>query len=206
MLQNRKTSKPWLLCIIGICLKSCKNMAAGWMIQWHSVFRNTQTYATRDLAQVWPHGSRSTSRERQHLAGMKLVTWRRGLNSLELALTTHRIQYWERTPPHTGKYSNKGARHLKMAKYFRLYHERYADKFNGKVGIALNCDWAQPASESAEDKAAADRFLQWYIGIWAHPILHGKKWINFCGLEWTTLAASRIHLSGATLAYFKLTH
>ena len=78
----------------------------------------------------------------------------------------------------------------------RLYHERYAEKFNGKVGIALNCDWAQPASESAEDKAAADRFLQWYIGIWAHPILHGKNRIE-------RVSNMRIHLSGATCSHFR---
>ena len=105
MLKSRKISKPWLRCIIGICLKSYKNTAAGWMIQWHSVFRSTQTYATQDSGQVWPHGSRSTSHERQHLAGMKLVTWRRGLNSLEQALTIHPIRYWEHTPPHIGKLS-----------------------------------------------------------------------------------------------------
>lgn len=73
----------------------------------------------------------------------------------------------------TGTYNTSYTILRAHAAAYRLYHERYADKFNGKVGISLNCDWAQPASESAEDKAAADRFLQWYIGIWAHPILHG---------------------------------
>lgn len=56
---------------------------------------------------------------------------------------------------------------------YRLYAERYRSHQNGRVGIALNCDWAQPVDNSPLNRDAANRFLQWYIGIWAHPILQG---------------------------------
>ena len=56
---------------------------------------------------------------------------------------------------------------------YRLYAERYRAQQNGRVGISLNCDWAQPVDNSPLNRDAANRFLQWYIGIWAHPILQG---------------------------------
>ncbi|XP_049836490.1 myrosinase 1-like [Schistocerca gregaria] len=56
------------------------------------------------------------------------------------------------------------------ARAWRLYDEQYRAKYNGKVGITLNVDWAEPATNSAEDIAAAERSLQFTAGIWAHPI------------------------------------
>jgi len=39
------------------------------------------------------------------------------------------------------------------------------------VGIALNSDWAEPMNRSRpEDVAAADRYLQFMLGWFAHPI------------------------------------
>ena len=79
----------------------------------------------------------------------------------------------------TGTYNTSYTILRAHAAAYRLYDERYRPKYSGKVGISLNCDWAQPANpDSALDRAAADRFLQWYIGIWAHPILHGEN-LNF---------------------------
>jgi beta-glucosidase/6-phospho-beta-glucosidase/beta-galactosidase len=42
------------------------------------------------------------------------------------------------------------------------------------VGIVLDVAHAVPANpDSAEDKAAADRLLQWSSGVFLHPIFHG---------------------------------
>lgn len=44
-------------------------------------------------------------------------------------------------------------------------------KQGGKVGIALNSDWAEPMDPSRpEDIAAADRYLQFMLGWFTHPI------------------------------------
>ena len=74
----------------------------------------------------------------------------------------------------TGTYNTSYTILRAHAAAYRLYDERYRAKHGGKIGITLNCDWAQPATDTPEDRAAADRFLQWYMGIWAHPILHGN--------------------------------
>ena len=43
----------------------------------------------------------------------------------------------------------------------------------GKVGITLNCDWGEAKDNSPENLSAQTRYMQWYIGIFAHPIFIG---------------------------------
>ncbi|CBY16001.1 unnamed protein product [Oikopleura dioica] len=73
----------------------------------------------------------------------------------------------------TGTYNTSYTILRAHAAAYRLYAERYRNLQFGEVGITLNCDWAQPVDNSVANRDAADRFLQWYIGIWAHPILLG---------------------------------
>ncbi|TSK92928.1 Lactase-phlorizin hydrolase [Bagarius yarrelli] len=57
------------------------------------------------------------------------------------------------------------------AEAWHVYNEKYRMKQGGKVGISLNSDWAEPKdSASLQDVEAADRYLQFMLGWFAHPI------------------------------------
>uniref|UniRef100_A0A8C4EUW2 beta-glucosidase n=1 Tax=Dicentrarchus labrax TaxID=13489 RepID=A0A8C4EUW2_DICLA len=57
------------------------------------------------------------------------------------------------------------------AEAWHVYNDKYRKTQGGKVGIALNSDWAEPMNPSRpEDIAAADRYLQFMLGWFAHPI------------------------------------
>ncbi|KAM4731306.1 lactase/phlorizin hydrolase-like [Anableps anableps] len=57
------------------------------------------------------------------------------------------------------------------AEAWHVYNDNYRKTQGGKVGIALNSDWAQPTDNNKpEDVAAADRYLQFMLGWFAHPI------------------------------------
>ncbi|XP_072253764.1 lactase/phlorizin hydrolase-like [Leuresthes tenuis] len=57
------------------------------------------------------------------------------------------------------------------AEAWHVYNDKYRNTQGGKVGIALNSDWAEPMNKSRpEDVAAADRYLQFMLGWFAHPI------------------------------------
>ncbi|XP_028292667.1 lactase-phlorizin hydrolase isoform X2 [Gouania willdenowi] len=57
------------------------------------------------------------------------------------------------------------------AEAWHVYNDKYRKTQTGKVGIALNSDWAEPGDPSAPgDLAAAERYLQFMLGWFAHPI------------------------------------
>ncbi|XP_078795584.1 lactase/phlorizin hydrolase isoform X4 [Oryzias latipes] len=57
------------------------------------------------------------------------------------------------------------------AEAWHVYNDNYRATQGGKVGIALNSDWAEPKTPTnSEDIAAADRYLQFMLGWFAHPI------------------------------------
>ncbi|KAJ8351664.1 hypothetical protein SKAU_G00231400 [Synaphobranchus kaupii] len=58
------------------------------------------------------------------------------------------------------------------AEAWHIYNNKYRQLQGGKVGIALNSDWAEPpaSSSSAQDVGAAERYLQFMLGWFAHPI------------------------------------
>ena len=58
------------------------------------------------------------------------------------------------------------------AKSVKLYREKYAHQ-KGKIGISNNCDWREPLTESIEDKAAAERAIEFFIAWFADPIYLG---------------------------------
>ncbi|MDZ7377170.1 MAG: GH1 family beta-glucosidase [candidate division KSB1 bacterium] len=62
---------------------------------------------------------------------------------------------------------------LSHAKIVERYREKYQHKQNGKISLALNCDWREPLTDSPEDKAAAQRALEFYLGWFADPIFLG---------------------------------
>ncbi|XP_075465616.1 lactase/phlorizin hydrolase-like isoform X1 [Ascaphus truei] len=56
------------------------------------------------------------------------------------------------------------------AKAWHVYNNIYRPQQRGKVGISLNSDWAEPASAAPEDVKAAERYMQFMLGWFAHPI------------------------------------
>ncbi|KAJ7409303.1 Lactase-phlorizin hydrolase [Pitangus sulphuratus] len=57
------------------------------------------------------------------------------------------------------------------AKVWHLYNDKYRSQQLGKVGLVLNSDWAEPRTpSSSEDVRASERYLQFMLGWFAHPI------------------------------------
>ncbi len=55
------------------------------------------------------------------------------------------------------------------AKAVRCYRGDFAHQ-GGRIGITNNSDWREPLTDSPEDKAAAERALQFYLGWFADPV------------------------------------
>uniref|UniRef100_A0A8D0CBL8 Lactase n=1 Tax=Salvator merianae TaxID=96440 RepID=A0A8D0CBL8_SALMN len=67
---------------------------------------------------------------------------------------------------------------------WHVYDTIYRPKQQGKVGIVLNSDWAEPKSPgSAEDATAAERYLQFMLGWFAHPIFVDGDYPNVLKLQ-----------------------
>ncbi|XP_004403603.1 PREDICTED: lactase-phlorizin hydrolase [Odobenus rosmarus divergens] len=64
--------------------------------------------------------------------------------------------------------------HLVLKAHARVWHHynsHYRPRQQGRVGIVLNSDWAEPLSpERPEDLRASERFLHFMLGWFAHPI------------------------------------
>eukprot|EP00058_Branchiostoma_floridae_P022660 XP_002608150.1 hypothetical protein BRAFLDRAFT_90436 [Branchiostoma floridae] len=57
------------------------------------------------------------------------------------------------------------------AEAWNTYDTTYRGSQQGQISITLNCDWPEPRDpDSPSDVAAADRYIQFYIGWFAHPI------------------------------------
>ncbi|NWW53881.1 LPH hydrolase, partial [Pedionomus torquatus] len=57
------------------------------------------------------------------------------------------------------------------AKVWHLYNDKYRSRQLGKVGLVLNSDWAEPKTPTnSEDVRASERYLQFMLGWFAHPI------------------------------------
>lgn len=63
------------------------------------------------------------------------------------------------------------------AEAWHVYNDKYRVSQGGKVGIALNSDWAEPKDPSKpEDVTAANRYLHFMLGWFAHPIFVDGKY------------------------------
>ncbi|XP_026635570.1 lactase-phlorizin hydrolase [Microtus ochrogaster] len=83
------------------------------------------------------------------------------------------------TGQHPPGISNPGVASFKVAHLILKAHARtwhhydlhHRQEQQGRVGIVLNSDWAEPLDgESPQDLAAAERFLHFMLGWFAHPI------------------------------------
>lgn len=54
-----------------------------------------------------------------------------------------------------------------------IYRKKYKSKQNGLIGISNNCDWREPLTDSKDDRAAAQRALEFFLGWFADPIYLG---------------------------------
>lgn len=60
------------------------------------------------------------------------------------------------------------------SRIYHLYHEKFQEKQNGKISIALNSDFVQPLNPNdPEDRKAAERGLLWRMGLYADPLFFG---------------------------------
>lgn len=54
-----------------------------------------------------------------------------------------------------------------------VYRRKYQKTQKGKIAIINNCDWREPFSNSKDDKEAAQRALEFFLGWFADPIFLG---------------------------------
>ncbi|KAJ8973205.1 hypothetical protein NQ317_018954 [Molorchus minor] len=62
---------------------------------------------------------------------------------------------------------------LAHAKAYHIYDEEFRATQNGLVAIALNSDWDEPASNHTDDIEAAERRMQFSLGLYGNPIFNG---------------------------------
>ncbi len=78
-----------------------------------------------------------------------------------------------------GRVSNRepyvAAHHLLRAHAYMVdvYRREFQATQGGVIGITNNCDWHEPLTDSAEDRAAAQRALEFSLGWFADPIYLG---------------------------------
>ncbi len=61
--------------------------------------------------------------------------------------------------------------HGKAAK---IYREKFQPSQKGIIGMANNCDWREPKTNSEKDKKAAERALEFFLGWFADPLYKGE--------------------------------
>ncbi|KAE9621452.1 putative beta-glucosidase [Lupinus albus] len=54
-----------------------------------------------------------------------------------------------------------------------VYRSKYKDNQGGQIGLVVDCEWAEPNSDTIEDKSAAARRLDFQIGWYLHPLYYG---------------------------------
>ncbi|CAH1100429.1 unnamed protein product [Psylliodes chrysocephalus] len=59
------------------------------------------------------------------------------------------------------------------AKAYRIYDQEFRSKQNGKMSIVLDSSWFGPATNSSEDKVAAEQAFHFELGWYANPVHYG---------------------------------
>ncbi|GFG30509.1 hypothetical protein Cfor_08132 [Coptotermes formosanus] len=72
--------------------------------------------------------------------------------------------------PGIGDYLTAHTVILAHANIYRLYEREFREEQQGQVGIALNIHWCEPETGSPKDVEACERYQQFNLGIYAHPI------------------------------------
>lgn len=54
------------------------------------------------------------------------------------------------------------------------YRTRFQPAQGGRIGMTNNCDWREPRSDSLEDREAAQRAVEFFLGWFGDPLHHGS--------------------------------
>ncbi len=98
---------------------------------------------------------------------------------------------------------------LAHAKAVDIYRRKFQANQKGKIGITNNCDWREPLTHSDEDKAAAQRALEFFVAWFADPIYFGKYpevMINRLGDRLPQFTAEEVELVKGSSDFFGLNH
>mmetsp|Transcript_146700 Transcript_146700/g.470774 ORF Transcript_146700/g.470774 Transcript_146700/m.470774 type:complete len:518 (+) Transcript_146700:89-1642(+) len=98
---------------------------------------------------------------------------------------------------------------LAHAKSVVLYRNEFKAKQKGVIGITLNMDWREPLTSSEEDKAAAQRALDWQLGWYADPIWKGdypESMKKRCGDRLPAFTEEEKKMIKGTSEFFGLNH
>ncbi|ERL94004.1 myrosinase 1 [Dendroctonus ponderosae] len=60
------------------------------------------------------------------------------------------------------------------ARAYRIYEEEFKPLYHGHVGLVINFDWAEAATDSSADLEAQERYIEFELGWWANPIFLGN--------------------------------
>ncbi|XP_069685323.1 myrosinase 1-like [Periplaneta americana] len=70
----------------------------------------------------------------------------------------------------TGEYLATKTMLLSHARVYHLYYSYFRSLQQGKLGITLNIHWCEPLRRSTEYIEACERYTQFRLGLFAHPI------------------------------------
>jgi beta-galactosidase len=98
---------------------------------------------------------------------------------------------------------------LAHAKAVKVYRDQFQAKQSGSIGITNNCDWREPLTDTAKDKTAATRALEFFIGWFADPIYLGDYPASMkqrLGERLPTITAEQRKLIQGSSDFFGLNH
>ncbi|KAG5867284.1 hypothetical protein JTB14_012976 [Gonioctena quinquepunctata] len=103
------------------------------------------------------------------------------------------------------------------ASVYHMYKKEFADR-EGKMSIALDFPWSEPKTNSANDRAAASRNIDFEFGIYADPIILGdypkvvkeraikRSLVNSTLTELHVLSPDEIKFIKGTFDYMAINH
>ncbi|KAG5538995.1 hypothetical protein RHGRI_019521 [Rhododendron griersonianum] len=62
---------------------------------------------------------------------------------------------------------------LSHAAAVKLYREKYKASQKGQIGVILSCKWSVPFSKNTAGQKAAQRFIDFMLGWFLHPLTYG---------------------------------
>jgi len=98
---------------------------------------------------------------------------------------------------------------LAHARAVRSYRTTFQKEQKGVIGITLNMDWREPLTTKDEDRAAAQRALDWQLGWFADPIWKGdypESMRKRCGDRLPTFTEEEKQMIKGTSEFFGLNH